>query len=350
MRSYFPKSFLTLKQKRDCPRIFPAFPAEFPPIPEPQGPPTVMTWNLYLGADFTPLVIATTPAELRQAVTEVFRQFLATNFPVRVEAIVKQIILKKPDIIGLQEAELWQLFVPGVQTVTYNFIEILLNELKKMGLDYEVAAKNENNSVQLPSSNGNIVGFLDRDVILIRKDSGLKVIQRQEANFQAKLTIPVGGQPFTIPRGWSSIDVSANGRIFRIINTHLEPLSPPVQVAQGNELLTGPANTNLPLILLGDLNSNANGTGTPTYGNLINAGFQDAWTRVGKGQGFTCCQDPDLLNAISSLNRRIDFILFKNGWIPIMADVVGEEQHDRTSTALWPSDHAGVFASLVLPS
>ena len=344
MNSYFSK------QKKCCRRLYPAFPPAVLPIPEPKKPPTVMTWNLYLGADFTPFTIATTPAELRQAVTEVFRQFLATNFPVRVKAIARQIVLNKPDIIGLQEAELWQLFVPGVQTVTYDFVELLLSELRKIGLHYEVAAQNENNSVQLPSSNGNIVGFLDRDVILIRKESGLEIIQRQEANFAAKLTILVGGQLFTIPRGWSSIDVSSNGRIFRVINTHLEPLSPPVQVAQGNELLAGPANTNLPLILLGDLNSNADGTGTPTYGNLINAGFQDVWTQVGKGQGFTCCQEPDLLNAVSSLIRRIDFILFKNGWNPIVADVVGEEQHDRTSTALWPSDHAGVVASLILPS
>ncbi|MGK0537279.1 endonuclease/exonuclease/phosphatase family protein, partial [Bacillus sp. 'calajunan'] len=61
-------------------------------------------------------------------------------------------------------------------------------------------------------------------------------------------------------------------------------------------------------------------------------------------------QDPDLLNAVSSLNIRIDVILFKNGWNPIVANVVGKEQSDRTPTALWPSDHAGVVASLVLPS
>ncbi|KZD27457.1 MULTISPECIES: endonuclease/exonuclease/phosphatase family protein [Bacillus] len=342
MNSYFSK-------QRCCRRLFPAFPPAVPPIPEPQGPLTVMTWNIYLGADVTPIFTAT-PAQIPQRVTEVFRQFLATNFPVRVKEIANQIILKKPDIIGLQEAELWQLFVPNLPTVTYDFVELLLSELRKRGLHYEVAAQNENFSEQLPSSNGNIVGLLDRDTILIRKGSGLKIIQRQEANFQTNLTVQIGGQPFEILRGWSSIDVSANGRTFRVINTHLEPLSPPVQIAQGNELLAGPANTNLPLILLGDLNSNADGTGTPTYGDFINTGFQDVWIEVGEGPGFTCCQDPDLLNAVSSLNIRIDFILFKNGWNPIVANVVGKEQSDRTPTALWPSDHAGVVASLVLPS
>ena len=112
MNSYFSK------QRKCCHRLSPAFPPAVPPIPEPQGPLTVMTWNLYLGADVTPIGLATTPAELRQAVTDVFRQFLATNFSVRVEAIARQIVLKKPDIIGLQEVEPWQLFVPGLPTVT----------------------------------------------------------------------------------------------------------------------------------------------------------------------------------------------------------------------------------------
>jgi len=50
----------------------------------------------------------------------------------------------------------------------------------------------------------------------------------------------------------------------------------------------------------------------------------------------------DLLNAFSTLNRRIDYILFKNGWNPIKAELVGESQNDGTEMGLWPSDHAGV--------
>lgn len=145
-----------------------------------------------------------------------------------------------------------------------------------------------------------------------------------------------------------------HGHTFRLINAHLQvPLAPipesaAVQVAQGQELLDGPADTELPLILLGDMTNPAGPL--PTYGNFINAGLRDVWTEVGQGPGLTCCQDADLLNATSALNRRVDLVLFKNGWEATRADVVGEEQRDRTPTGLWPSDHAGVSATLLLRS
>lgn len=301
---------------------------------------TFLTWNIYLGADLAPIATAK-PAELPQRVTEVFRQFLATNFPVRVKAIAREIAAKNPDLIGLQEAEIWQLAIPDFRVVFYDFVELLLTELQEIGLDYKIAAQNGNFSNELPDSNGNVIGLLDRDVILIRKSSGLKVINKQEANFNVNITVP-----FVILRGWSLVDIkSEDGHIFRMINTHLEPLDPRVQVAQAAELLAGPANTNLPVVVTGDLNSTV---GMPTYEMFIRAGFHDVWQEVGKGDGFTAHQAPDLINAASALNSRIDYILFKNGWEANKAALVGEKQDDRTCTGLWPSDHAGVAARLDL--
>ncbi|RIX52774.1 endonuclease [Paenibacillus nanensis] len=301
-----------------------------------------LTWNIYLGSDFTPLINAT-PEQIPERVTQSFRLFLATNFPVRAKAIAKEIEAKKPDLIGLQEAVRWELIIPAFGTVTYDFIEILLEELEKRGLDYKVAAKNEGLERELPDSNGNLVRFLDRDAILVRKDSDFKIIRRQEANFQTNLIVPIGGQPVTILRGWSSIDVKQDRHVFRMINTHLEPAVEAIRNAQANEMIQGPANTQLPVIITGDLNATPNST---TYHLFIHAGFQDVWNQVGEGPGFTAHQNPDLLNAASLLNRRIDYILFKNGWKPIEAERIGESQKDRTKTGLWPSDHAGVSARL----
>lgn len=308
---------------------------------------TFLTWNMYLGADTAPLFTAT-PEQIPQRVSEVLRQFLATNIRARVKSLARGIASKKPDFIGLQEAEIVQIVIPSFRTITFDFVQLLLKELSKRGICYEIAAQNRNVTAEFPDSHGNIVRLLDRDVILIRKNSCLQIIQKVEANFNTNLVVTIGGQPFEIVRGWSSIDVYWHGRIFRVINTHLEPLSPTIQAAQAMEILNGPANIQYPLVVLGDLNSNADGTGTPTYGLFIAAGFQDAWLEAGIGPGFTCCQDADLLNNSSELNARIDFILFKNGWSAMKADVVGEDQEDRTSTGLWPSDHAGVSAVLQL--
>jgi endonuclease/exonuclease/phosphatase family metal-dependent hydrolase len=303
-----------------------------------------LTWNIYLGTDLTPLTNAK-PEQIPERVTEIFRLFLATNFPVRARAIARAIAAEKPDFIGLKEAELWELIIPTFGTVTYDFIEILLKELKERGLNYEVAAQNRNFTAQLPDSNGNFVRLLDRDAILIRKEKDLKVIRRQEANFKTNLSVPVGDQPFTILRGWSYVDVKICGQVFRVINKHLEPAVEAIRIAQANEILLGPANTSLPVIIMGDLNAVPNST---TYNLFIHAGFQDVWSQVGRGKGFTAHQNPDLLNAVSMLSQRIDYILFKNGWEPIEAELVGESQKDRTKTGLWSSDHAGVFACISL--
>ncbi|MBJ7949797.1 MULTISPECIES: endonuclease/exonuclease/phosphatase family protein [Bacillus cereus group] len=349
MNSYFSK-------QRCCRRLFPAFPPAVPPIPEPQGPLTIMTWNIYFGTILTPLV-GTTPEQLPQRVTEVFTLFQATNFPVRAGAIADQIARKIPDIIGLQEAAIWQLLLPqnSEVAVEYDFVSILLKELEKRGLHYEVLAIVNTTDATLPSSTGFNVRFVDRDAILVRKNSGLKFSNIQTKIFEAFLPVPVGGNVEKLLFGFISVDVEISGKKFRLVNTHLQPITPgipqtlPIQLAQARELLTGPGATDLPLVFIGDFNSNSNGSG-PSYNLLINAGFKDTWTIAGKGNGLTCCQDANVLNLISQLFVRIDLILFRGNFKVEKVDVVGEEQEDRTPTALWPSDHAGVVASLIPPS
>jgi endonuclease/exonuclease/phosphatase family metal-dependent hydrolase len=149
--------------------------------------------------------------------------------------------------------------------------------------------------------------------------------------------------------------VTLRGQTFRFINTHLEQEGPfsPIQVAQGNELLSGPANTSLPVILIGDFNSRADGTGTQTYGNLIGAGFKDAWSATHPGElGNTWGHEANLLNTTVNLTQRLDLVLFRNtssvtpNLCALDADVVGDELSDRTPSGLWPSDHAGVVGTL----
>jgi len=305
-----------------------------------------LTWNIYQGFDVTPLFNpALTPEQIPAVITQILRQFLATNFPIRAKAIAKAIASKKPDLIGLQEAVQIKLKIPAFGTVTYDFIDIVLEALEERGLKYEVAARNNNATAKFRDSNDNLVSFLERDAILIRKDCKLKVLRKQKANFKTNLVVPIAGQPFTILRGWSSIDVKIDGQVFRMINTRLDPSVEAIRNAQATEILQGPANTHLPVVITGDMNAIPNST---TYNLFTNLGFKDVWHEVGEGFGFTAEQDADLLNNVSELTERIDYVFFKNGWKPIKADLVGEEQSDRTFTGLWPSDHAGLSARLKL--
>lgn len=300
-------------------------------------PVSFLTWNIYIGADVSPLIANPTP----EVVTEVLRQFLATNFPIRAQAIADEITSQKTDIIGLQEVEQIVIQIEEFGDVIFDFATILLNALKERGLRYEAVAQNKNFTGQVLDSNGNTIRFLDSDVILIRKELTPKVINKQEANFVNNLRVG----PFVSTRGWSSIDVRWGTRIFRVINTHLEPLDEEIRDLQAQEILNGPANTTLPVVIIGDMNGVP---GSSTYDLFISSGFLDVWSEVGEGLGFTSHQNPDLLNNNSELSSRIDYIFFKNGWVSLGADVVGEEQSDRTPTGLWPSDHAGVFATLKL--
>ena len=162
--------------------------------------------------------------------------------------------------------------------------------------------------------------------------------------------------PVQLPWAWASVDATFHGQTFRFATTHLDPISGAAQVAQANEFLAGPGGTSLPVIWVGDFNSNAEGTvitgvpdATATYGNIIAAGFSDAWrTKHPADPGFTCCHDTDLLNPTPALTARIDLVLTKGVFGVEEATIVGDEVADRLPSGLWPSDHAGVVVSFQL--
>lgn len=337
------------------------------------GPATlrVMTRNIYFGTDLSPVFEVANPQDLPGVVADVFALVEATNFPERAKALAKEIATFNPHLVGLQEVALWRsqspadsisdpAAQPNATTVEYDFLAILLEELARRGKSYEAVATIQNADAEAPGigpAGLEDIRFTDHDVILARTDlpaSRFEVTATQSDNFDATLTFEsdaLGLIP--IPRGWTAVDAMLDGRAVRVVNTHLEPLHPGIQIAQGDELLAGPLNTTLPVVLVGDLNSVAEssepvppGNDTPTYANLLAAGFVDA--AAGKKPGFTCCQDADLANDTSSLTLRIDFVLMRGGFAASAVKVVGDKRGDKTPSGLWPSDHAGVTAMLHL--
>lgn len=324
------------------------------------GPPVdVMTRNLYLGADLTPLFAATGPAELVAATTATWQAVLAADFPERAAALAEEVADHRPLVIGLQEVSLWRTSdVPGqpAETVALDYLELFLDALAARGLHYEAASVAQAFDGQLTAFGGPLglfdVRLTDRDAILVRTDvpaSQLEVVGEQHGRFEAALELPILGQPLRLDRTWNAIDVRVRNRTLRIVNTHLEAFDPGevVRDAQARELLAGPLATELPVVLLGDINSHADGG--VAYGTLTEAGFADAWAVANPGaDGFTCCQPPDLRNPTSQLARRIDVVLLRGGLRARDAELVGARADERTPSGLWPSDHAGVVARLMV--
>lgn len=324
---------------------------------------TVMTRNLYLGTDMNPAIFASNTSELIKAVIRISVEVQVTNFSERAQALADEIATKQPDLIGLQEAVLLRSQypadfspTPNATTIKSDYLQLLLDALDARGHNYTPVVISTGFDVEIPRLRSDFtledIRFTDREVILARNDSlaaDLNISNIQGRNFANKLTVIPNSRSFTILRGWASADVKLRGKSFRFVTTHLEPSSPDVQVAQANELLQGPGNTSLPLVFIGDFNSNADGNGTPTYGNLIAAGFVDTWSQKHPGDpAFTCCQDSNLLNPTSKLSERIDLILFRGNFSAINVDIVGNNTANRTISGLWPSDHAGVLATLRL--
>jgi hypothetical protein len=59
--------------------------------------------------------------------------------------------------------------------------------------------------------------------MLVRTDPDLKVLGTNSGHFQTNCTLPTraaGG--ITILRGWTSVDLSIQGKAVRLINTHLD--------------------------------------------------------------------------------------------------------------------------------
>ena len=308
----------------------------------------VMTRNLYLGADLAPAIAATDFTSFQTAVKAIWTQVHATNFPERAKAIADEIRKEHPYLVGLQEVTLWRtgpLLSPSAATdVKFDFLQLLLAELSARGTPYSVESTVTNFDLEVPLVVDLVdVRMTDRDVILARADvssRSMTVFNPQSSTFTAFLPINVLGMTLEVRRGWTSVDADIAGDTFRFINTHLEAFAPQVRDIQAGELLAGPANTALPVILVGDLN--ATPTDAATYGRIVAAGFSDVW--VGGG-GFTCCQAAGVNNAASMLDQRIDYVLFR-GINLHNPSVVGDEESDKTPSGLWPSDHAGVVAQI----
>jgi endonuclease/exonuclease/phosphatase family metal-dependent hydrolase len=340
----------------------------------------VMTRNLYLGADLAPAIGAPDLPTFVAATGAVLRQVTATNFPVRAKGLAKEICATKPDLVGLQEVALWRTGPPSIaplmggpktaKHVRYDYLALLLHELDACDGRYRPVAIEKEFDFEAPADENGIPGdgpapIVDaelnarltmRDVILARGDGGVHVWAPRHGHFKTLLSLPVLGQPLEVTRGWVTVDARVRGTgPFHFVDTHLEAfdpasLHPSIRALQAGELVAagGPATSSLPVILVGDLNSDDDTVSVDdqqAYRVLLAAGLVERST----GHPLSCCIESsyDLTTgSVSEFDHQVDHVMTDAPDRVKLVDsiVTGRRMHH----GYWDSDHAGIFSALSL--
>jgi hypothetical protein len=344
---------------------------------------TVMTRNLYLGADLSPAIGAPSLEAFVAANGQILREVTANDFPTRAKGLAGEILSQRPDLVGLQEVALWRTGPPSLApvlsgqptatTVRYDYLKELLAQLNKgKGAPlYSVVVSQNEFDLEAPADENGVAGdgpepaianaeingrLTMRDVILARRGAGVQTWNPQSGNFSNLLAVPILGKPLTIERGWTATDAKVRGsHPFRFVNTHLEAfdpaaLVPSIRARQAAELVapTGPATSSLPVVLVGDLNSDDD-TVAPgdqqAYRTLLEAGMVERST----GDPLGCCLDSSLLaegagGSVSDFDHQVDHVM--------TGDPSEVTLDSSTVTGLlpvngfWDSDHAGLSSAL----
>ena len=367
------------------------------------GPLKVASYNLYVGGDIL-LPLSVPPEDFPAAAAEVINQILATNYTERAMQLSDLRRHEWPQLVGLQEVYEVKICLDLAQTqclLDQDYLEILLANLNEFTESYREVATVTNIDLQnlpavLPSEPPVpvFVSITDRDVILAHRF--VATSNPVTGNYAAALPVdnPLLPPGFSVLRGYTMVDAFVLGREYRFVNTHLEvtgsgselePFFRAVQAGQALELAgLLQQQYDQTQVVVGDFNSDPfdgpfvdcafpDGIGGVIFDtcptpyavlsgvNPFGAVFTDTWLeRNGPfDPGYTCCQANRLDNEVSELDERVDLIWARQAsdyaglpfLVNVRANVIGEEEGDKTIPGgLWPSDHGGVAARLVLRS
>jgi endonuclease/exonuclease/phosphatase family metal-dependent hydrolase len=384
----------------------------------PPGKVKVMSRNVYLGADLTPALQAGTPFELALAAQGIWNDVATTEFPNRAKLLAKEIRDARPDLVGLQEVALWRAdrTAPSqdgpttpADDVEYDFLKLLMGQLnkKKKGPKYAVVRQQKEADIEAPLSAGNPGdGRLTmRDVVLKQrgKKADVKTMFDYSERFEKDHSLVVdniGGTPLdvTVWRGFVAVDANVRGTKFRFVNTHLEAFDNTAKLAQAEELVAGigevagglqddigpasPGGTDLPVVLVGDLNSDDEIVETEgdtpqhqadelPYAEIVSKGLEersyDGLNTDGVDAQYSCCFGVELIDeappaALDDIDHTVDHVMVSDddhgeGVDPNTNDIelvnsfaTGHDPGQYARFNRWGSDHLGVFSVLQFPT
>ena len=356
------------------------------PAPKPTDV-KVMTRNIYLGADLTPAIEAKGVGAFTEATGEILRQVTANDFPVRAKGLAKEILEKEPDLVGLQEVAEWRTGPPGLEsllsgtppkatTVRYDYLAELLKQLNKGKNRYRAAVVNPEFDFEAPADENGVAGdgpnnvipnaeinarLTMRDVILAKVGDEVKTSKPTKGHFKSLFSEEISGAKVIVTRGWAAVDATVNGSTpFHFVDTHLESFDPQtvvpsIRALQAGELVapSGPATSPLPVILVGDMNSDTKTAVQPGDGQAYEALVEGGMRERSTYEPLGCCLDTALLpvadgGAASQFDHKVDHIMTRD---PKQVKLVNSSVTGRSpQNGFWDSDHAGLFSELkILP-
>src|SRR3954468_8519729 len=126
---------------------------------------TVMTRNLFLGADLSPAINAPSIAEAIDGAGTVWNELQSTKYAERVIPLAREIKASKADLVGLQEVALWRKQTPSdggappispiqgataATQVDQDFLALLRTQLKRIHAGYRVVVVQKEFDAELP--------------------------------------------------------------------------------------------------------------------------------------------------------------------------------------------------------
>ncbi len=211
-----------------------------------------------------------------------------------------------------------------------------------------------------------------RDVVLMHVEDGLSVYDEGQDVYDVNLHVSLLNRTIDFDRGYQWVDVRAGAKRFRFVNSHFEAFSSDIAFAQAAELLDEAPAEHRPTIFVCDCNSdplNSSIKGPPVNDTLPHqaayqlitgtgdyageSDFTDEWLEWAPAEeGWTSGLSETVDDADGSdFDHRIDMVFARTAHgDPLVVDrglVTGTTVASKDpATGLWPSDHGGVVLRL----
>ena len=360
----------------------------------PAKPVTVMTRNIYLGADINRPVAAALAAQALGGSAQEILVALAnathvtraivddTDFTVRAGLLADEIAADRarPDrapggrLVATRSSRAPEGRPANATETDYDFLQMLLDELAASGVAYVPVSIAARADVEAPSFTGSPfngtmgadardVRLTMRDVVLMHVEDGLTVLDEGQAVYDVNLEVPLLGNTISFDRGYQWVDVRAGAQRFRFVNSHFEAFSSDIAYAQAAQVLKEATADDTTTVFVCDCNSDPLNESTKPRDTLPHkaayelitgaGGFNDEWLKWDPaGEGWTSGLSETVDDPTGDgFDHRIDMIFARTaGGDALAVDrgrVTGTDVSTRDpATGLWPSDHGGVVLRL----